>query len=65
MRQDEVARRETGRKQKEAWHGWIRVDELRKTAMGCCFSTPAAEINLLGKSEDYFRFFFSPYSSTA
>ena len=36
MRQDEVARRETGRKQKEVWHGWIRVDELRKTAMGCC-----------------------------
>ena len=43
--------------------GWMN---LGKTAMECCVSTPAAELNLLGKIEGLFLLlFFSPSSSTA
>lgn len=37
--------------------GWMNLGKLLR---GAVFSTPAAEINLLGKSKDYFRFFFPP-----
>ena len=37
--------------------GWMN---LGKTAMECCVSTPAAELNLLGKIEGLFPLLFFP-----
>ena len=66
MRQDEVARREQEENRRRRGTGGLGWMNLGKTAMECCVSTPAAELNLLGKIEGLFPLlFFSPSSSTA
>ena len=66
MRQDEVARREQEENRRRRGTGGLGWMNLGKTAMECCVSTPAAELNLLGKIEGLFPLlFFSPSSSPA
>ena len=61
-----MARREQEENRRRRGTGGLGWMNLGKTAMECCVSTPAAELNLLGKIEGLFPLlFFSPSSSTA